>query len=69
MKKKVKDQTSSVTLVFDNKEAAQNFIAYWLDGGGDGGGNIDWHTDYKQSSKWDKGDYSKIRIVGQGDFE
>lgn len=64
--KKVKQKTYKVTLEFDNFDAAHGFVAHWLDGGGDGGGNLDWNTDYKESSRWDKGDYSKLRIKGTG---
>lgn len=67
-KKKSRQQPYSIELVFDNKESAHAFVAYWLDGGGDGGGNMDWETDYKQSSKWDKGDISCLRIKGTGEW-
>lgn len=55
-----KKKTHKLTLEFDNKEAAANFVANWLDGGGDGGGNLDWDT-----TKWDKKS-TKMRIKGTG---
>jgi hypothetical protein len=64
---KKKSELYTISMVFDNKEAANGFVAYWLDGGGDGGGMLEWDTCYKESSKWDKGDYSKLRIKGTGD--
>lgn len=51
-------KTFKMTLEFDNKEAAENFSAHWIDGGADGGGNIDWDTNI-----WTD-DY--IRIEGTG---
>jgi hypothetical protein len=56
------------TLVFDNKDSANGFLAYWLDGGGDGGGNLDWQTLHEESSDWTKGDYSLLRIKGTGEW-
>src|SRR5258708_5099439 len=63
MKKK---ELFSVELIFDNKDAAKEFVAWWLDGGGDGGGNLDWDTDYKESDKWDKRTPKFLRIKGTG---
>lgn len=63
-----KEKTYKIILEFDSKESASNFAAWWLDGGGDGGGNLDWNTNYKKSSKWDKGDYSLFRIEGTGNY-
>lgn len=54
-----KPKTYKVTLEFDNKNSAHYFFAHWLDGGADGGGNIDWNT-----TKW-KG-YNYMRIEGSG---
>lgn len=56
-------KTYSVELIFDDEDAAHAFTAYWLDGGGDGGGNIAWSTD-----KWDtKNKACKwMRIKGTG---
>ena len=51
-------KTFKVTLEFDNQSAAENFFANWLDGGGDGGGNIDWNT-----TKWT---FKSMRIRGTG---
>ena len=55
-----KARTHKVTLEFDNHEAAHGFFANWLDGGGDGGGNLDWHT-----TKWDQ-KHTYMRIKGTG---
>lgn len=56
----------TVELMFDNKDAAHSFVAYWLDGGGDGGGNIDWNTDYKESDDWTVDVPKMLRIKGTG---
>lgn len=48
-----------MTLTFDNDEARKAFTAYWLDGGGDGGGNLDWQT-----VEWGK---DWMRVKGTGD--
>jgi hypothetical protein len=55
-----KSKTHSITLEFDNKESAERFRSHWLDGGGDGGGNIDWDT-----VSWNK-QATKMRIKGTG---
>jgi len=55
----MKSKTHKVTLEFDSKDSAHAFFAYWLDGGGDGGGNIDWNTD-----NWKN--YNYLRISGTG---
>ena len=60
-KKRVKKKTFKVTLEFDNHDSAHGFFAHWLDGGGDGGGNIDWQTD-----KWDNKNHTWMRIKGTG---
>jgi hypothetical protein len=54
-------KTFIVTLEFDNADAAGSFFAYWLDGGGDGGGNLDWNAD-----DW-ADDHSWMRIKGTGE--
>jgi len=64
----MKNKLSKLTLIFDNDESRKSFVAGWLDGGLDGGGNLDWDTDYKESSKWDKEPCTKLRIKGTGDF-
>lgn len=43
---KPKNQNNKVTLVFDNEDVKETFLSWWLDGGGDGGGNIDWKTEW-----------------------
>lgn len=48
-----------MTIEFDNKDSAHQFFASWLDGGLDGGGNLDWDT-----TKWK--DYNYMRIEGTG---
>jgi len=73
-KKKTKKQPSKskivnkfeIRLIFDNKKAAGEFTSWWLDGGGDGGGNLDWHTSWKESDNWTKRIPSFIRIKGTG---
>lgn len=56
---KNKQKTYKLTIEFDSKESAHGFFAHWLDGGGDGGGNIDWNTqDWK--------DYNYMRVTGTG---
>ena len=55
-----KPETHKVTLEFDSKDAAALFFAHWLDGGLDGGGNIDWDT-----NKWDQ-ERGYMRIEGSG---
>lgn len=66
MKMKTKKQklrkTYEMVLKFDNKEAAENYLAYFLDGGGDGGGNMDFYAD-----EWEI-DAKFIRIKGTGYF-
>jgi hypothetical protein len=56
---KSKEKTYTLEIEFDSKDSAHAFFAHWLDGGGDGGGNIDWHTD-----KWK--DYNYMRVKGTG---
>ena len=73
MKKKAKKAEPFETrLIFDSKDSANGFVAHWLDGGGDGGGNIDWDTCYEESDKanWGKGSGvpAFLRIKGSGDF-
>lgn len=53
-------KTHKVTLEFDSYDSANGFFAYWLDGGGDGGGNLDWVT-----NKWNK-KHTHMRINGTG---
>lgn len=57
-----KNKTYKVTLEFDNESAAHGFFAYWIDGGGDGGGNMDYHTD-----DWDNEHHTYMRIRGSGE--
>ena len=64
--KKKNKETYSITLVFDNKDCANGFVAGWLDGGLDGGGNLDWHTCYEESDDWTKDVPSMLRIKGTG---
>lgn len=56
---KKKPKTYKMTIEFDNKDAAHSFFASWLDGGLDGGGNLDWDT-----IKWK--DYNYMRVKGTG---
>lgn len=58
MKRKTK--THKLTLTFDNKESAEQYRAYLIDGGGDGGGNLDFNI-----VKWNN-DCTDIRIKGTG---
>jgi hypothetical protein len=60
-KKVTKSKTYKVVLEFDNHDAAHAFFANWLDGGGDGGGCSDWHTD-----EWDNKTHKWMRIKGTG---
>lgn len=64
----VRSHVVGLTLLFDNEEARARFVADWLDGGLDGGGNLDWNTEYKESSQWEKGNVSVLRIKGTGCF-
>jgi len=56
--RKKKKKLVTLELRFDTKDAREGFIANWLDGGVDGGGNTDWET-----VKWGK---SWMRIKGTG---
>jgi len=58
----------SIELRFDNGDAVESFIAGWLDGGLDGGGNLDWDTCYEESDKWDKHRAKWLRIKGNGEW-
>ncbi len=61
-----KEKTIKVTLEFDSKDAADNYVAYFLDGGGDGGGNLDLNWDYKKSKRAKDGYFELLRINGTG---
>jgi hypothetical protein len=63
-RKTTNNNSATIEMVFDNRNSADAFVAYWLDGGGDGGGNLDIDTDYDESSKWDKEKVTKLRIRG-----
>ena len=58
----------SIKLIFDDEDAARSFIGHWLDGGGDGGGNLDWDTCYEESDKWDEHRAQFLRIKGTGEY-
>ncbi len=61
-RKKNKSKLATIEMIFDNRDAADAFVAYWLDGGGEDGG-VDLNTDYEESSKWDK-EVTHLRIKG-----
>lgn len=53
-----KSKTVDLTITFDNEDARSNFLAQWLDGGLDGGGNLDWDT-----SDWSE-DWMRVKGTG-----
>lgn len=65
-KNKENNNYVSLELRFDNKNSLETFIGGWLDGGLDGGGNLDWDTNYEESDKWDKCTPKWLRIKGTG---
>lgn len=48
-------------LVFDSKNDAKHFIAWWLDGGGEQ--HSEFYTDYGKSDKWDKHTAKWLKLV------
>ena len=64
MKKK---KPFEIRLIFDDLESAKSFVASWLDGGLDGGGNLDWDTVWEESDDWTKGTPKWLRIKGNGE--
>lgn len=66
-KKKVqKKLKNKLTLVFDDEKSKEMFVAWWLDGGGDGGGNLDWNTEAADKLNWINPKTNELRILGQG---
>jgi hypothetical protein len=59
-------KTFEVKLIFDTEDSAHGFTAYWLDGGGDGGGNLDWDTTWKKKDVTKSGAIKVLRIKGTG---
>lgn len=57
----------TIELRFDDEKAADGFITWWLDCGGDGGGNLNWSTEYDESDKWDRHTPKWLRIKGAGE--
>ena len=58
-----KCQTETLTLVFDSPEAAQCFIGWWLDGGGEQEANFD-------TDKFDvENGYLRINGTGLDNYE
>lgn len=43
-------KTHKFTIEFDSKDAAEHFLAHWIDGGGDGGGHLDFYTKNRSSN-------------------
>lgn len=62
------EKTYKLIFEFDCRDARENFIAYFLDGGGDGAGNMDINVNFEESIHNVKGKIPKYRINGGCDF-
>lgn len=61
----MKKSKHKLTLVFDNEKSKEAFLSWWLDGGGDGGGNLGWYTELADNDEW-VNKQNELRITGEG---